>query len=320
MKLIRVEEIGGPEVLRLEDGPNLTPGPGQVLVRVKAAGVNPVDAYIRAGLYGYLPELPYTPGADAAGLVEAVGEGVRHVRVGDRVYGARCVSGAYAEQALFEAMHVQPLPEAISFAQGACLGIPYVTAYAALFLTAQVKTGEWVLIHGASGGVGTAALQWATRAGVRLIGTAGSEKGRALLREQGAEVILDHHDPGHIEEIMRLTDGRGVEVILEMLANENLASDLTILAPFGRVVVIGCRGTVEIDPRQLMLRSASVHGIRLRNVGQEAYGDIHARLVEALRQGALRPVVGREFPLADAAQAHRAVLEPPAFGHLVLIP
>jgi len=213
MKHIRVRELGAPEVMRLEEGQEPTAGPGQVVVRVKAAGVNPVDTYVRGGLFGYKPELPYTPGADAAGVVESVGAGVTHVAVGDRVYGARSISGAYAEQALFDALHVQPLPERITFSQGACIGIPYVTAYGALFLRAKVQPGETILIHGASGGVGTAVLQLARRLQATIIGTAGSEEGRRLVKEQGAAFVLDHHDPGHVEEILRLTKGRGVDVI-----------------------------------------------------------------------------------------------------------
>ncbi|MBI4353779.1 MAG: NADPH:quinone reductase, partial [Candidatus Omnitrophica bacterium] len=255
-----------------------------------------------------------------AGIIEAVGEGVTHVKVGDRVYGARCLSGAYAEQALFDAVHVQPIPEAVTFAQGACLGIPYVTAYGAIVLRAKVKRRETVLVHGASGGVGTAALQILRQRGVRIIATAGSEEGRRLAKEQGAAIVLDHHDPTHYEQVMRLTRQRGVQVILEMLANENLAKDLTILAHHGRVVVIGCRGTIEIDPRQLMWRSGSILGLRLRNVTKAAYRKIHAFLVEGLRAGHLRPVVGKEFPLAQAAEAHRAVLQSPAYGNIVLVP
>lgn len=320
MKRIRVYEAGGPEVMRWEESPPLSPGPHQVLLRVKAAGVNPVDTYVRAGQYGYHPDVPYTPGADAAGLVEAVGKGVAHVKVGARVYGARCLSGAYAERAVFEAPQVHPLPKSVSFAQGACLGIPYVTAYSAIFFRARLTRRETVLVHGASGGVGTAALQLLRRQAAQVFATAGSDEGRRLAKQQGANVVLDHHDPKHYEAIKRLTRGRGVDVILEMLANENLAGDLQMLAPHGRVVVIGCRGTVEIDPRQLMWTSGSILGMRLRNVGPSVYRTIHARLVDGLRRERLRPVVGKTFPLARAASAHRAVLRPPAHGHIVLIP
>jgi NADPH2:quinone reductase len=317
---MRVRKIGGPEVMRLEEGPSLSLGPGQVLMRGEAAGANPVATYVRAGQYGYNPGLPYTPGADAAGVVEAVGDGVTHVKVGDRVYGARSVSGSYAEQALFDAMQVQPLPSSVTFAQGACIGIPYVTAYGALCLRAKVKRHETVLVHGGSGGVGTAALQLLRQMPVRILATAGSEEGRRLAKEQGAEAVVDHHDPQHYQQILGLTRQRGVDVISEMLANEHLARDLTILAFRGRVVVIGCRGTIEIDPRELMLRSGAILGLRLRNLTTREYHKIHAHLVEGLREGRLRPVVGKELPLTEAAEAHRAVLRPPAYGNIVLVP
>ena len=320
MKRIRIDQTGEPEVMRLEEAQAPSPGPGQVLVRIQAAGVNPVDTYVRAGSYGYSPQVPYTPGADGAGVVEAVGPGVTKVRVGDRVYGGRSVSGSYAEQAIFDEIQVYPLPDNSTFAQGACLGIPYGTACRALLQKARVKLGETVLIHGASGGVGSAAVQVAKAEGVTVIGTAGSEEGKRLAKEQGADPLLDHRDLGHFDEVMRITKGAGVNLILEMLANQNLANDLKILAPFGRVVVIGSRGAIEIDPREAMQRDASILGMVLKNTPPRELQQIHAYIGVGLQQGTLRPVVGREFPLAQAPQAHRAVMTPPAYGNIVLIP
>lgn len=320
MKRIRVSTLGPPEVMKLEEAEDPRLGPGQVLMRIKAAGVNPVDTYVRAGIYGYSPKLPYTPGADGAGLVEAVGPGVDGVAVGQRVYGARCASGAYAEQAIFDAIYVFPLPDCVTFEQGASLGIPYTTAYGALFLKAKVQPGETVLVHGASGGVGTAAVQLARAANLTVIGTAGSEVGRRLVKEQGADHVLDHHDPSHVDQALELTGGRGVDVILEMLANENLGKDLKLLAPFGRIVVIGSRGTVEIDPREAMVRDASILGTRLRNVSPEMFRTIHAAVADDVVRGGLRPIVGKELPLAQAVEAHHAVMRPPAYGNIVLIP
>lgn len=296
------------------------PQAGQVLVRVKAAGVNPVDTYVRAGLFGYSPQVPYTPGADAAGLIEAVGDGVTRVAAGQRVFGGRSASGAYAELATFDEAFVAPLPERISFAQGACVGIPFVTAYWALHRKAKVQPGETVLVHGASGGVGTAAVQLARAAGLSVIGTAGSPKGQALVRELGAAHVLDHRDPRHFQQVLELTGGKGVSVILEMLADQNLGQDLKILAPFGRVVVIGSRGTVEIDPREAMVREATILGTRLGNLTREEAQAIYAQLAQGLAEGALAPVVGRELPLAQAVEAHEAVMRPPAYGNFVLIP
>src|SRR6266581_3283290 len=319
MKAIRVHEFGGPEVLRLEEVPTPRPGPGQVLVRMHAIGVNPVDTYIRAGTYAYKPALPYTPGNDGAGVVEQVGPDVNQFKPGDGVYTAGSVSGTYAEFALCRAEQVHPLPENISFAQGAAMGTPYATAYRGLLQRADAKPGETVLVHGASGGVGTAAVQLARARGLRVFGTAGSDDGIKLTRQQGAHEVFDHRAPDHFEQIMKATGGHGVDVIVEMLANVNLGKDLTILAKGGRVVIIGSRGPVEIDPRDTMQRDADIRGMVLPNTPPEELASIHAALVAGLENGTLRPVIGKEFPLAEAAKAHRAVMEPGAFGKIVLV-
>jgi len=320
MKAVRVHEFGPPEVMRLEQVPDLRPDHGQVVVRVKAAGVNPVDTYIRSGTYARKPPLPYTPGADGAGVVESVGEGVKRVAPGDRVYIAGTITGSYAEQALCLESQVHPLPQRLSFAQGAAVNVPYATAYRALFQIAHAVAGESVLVHGASGGVGVAAVQIARAAGMVVIGTGGSVKGRQLVAAEGAHHVLDHHAPGYLERVLDLTDGRGADVILEMLANVNLRNDLKVLAPRGRVVVIGSRGTIEIDPRDTMSRDASILGMSLFNTPDPARASIHAALVAGLENGTLRPVVGQEMPLADAPRAHRAVMEPGAYGKIVLVP
>lgn len=320
MKAIRVHEFGGPEVMRLEEVPDPLPGSEQVLVRVAATGVNPVDAYIRSGLHASRPGLPYTPGMDAAGVVEARGMNVRRIGVGDRVYTAGTVSGAYAELALCEATQVFPLPSPVTFAQGAAVNVPYATAHRALFGRAHALPGETVLVHGASGGVGIAAVQLARAFGLTVIGTGGTDEGRRLVTEQGAHHVLDHHAPDYLEEATKLTEGRGVDVILEMLANVNLGRDLTVLARGGRVVVIGNRGTVEINPRDAMGRDASILGMSLMNTPPGELRGVHSAIVAGLENGTLRPVVGQEMPLADAARAHEAVMQPGAYGKIVLIP
>jgi NADPH2:quinone reductase len=320
MKAIRVHEFGGPEVMRLEEVPDPLPGSEQVLIRVSAVGVNPVDTYIRSGLYASRPTLPYTPGMDAAGVVEAVGMNVRRVSVGDRVYTAGTLSGAYAELALCEAARVHRLPSNITFAQGAAVNVPYVTAYRALFGRARAMPGETVLVHGASGGVGIAAVQLARAHGLTVIGTGGTEEGRRLVTEQGAHQVFDHRAPDYLDEVVKATGGSGVDVILEMLANVNLGRDLTVLARGGRVVVIGSRGTVEINPRDAMGRDASILGMTLANTTPQEFYAIHSALVAGLENGTLRPIVGQEMPLSDAARAHEAVMQPGAYGKIVLIP
>jgi NADPH2:quinone reductase len=320
MKAIRVHEPGPPDVMKWESVPDPEPGPGQVVVRVAAAGVNPVDTYIRSGAYAIKPQVPYTPGSDGAGTVVAVGAGVTRVAGGERVYLAGSKSGTYAEMALAEEAQVHPLPEGIDFAQGAAMNVPYATAYRALFNRARAQPGESVLVHGASGGVGTAAVQIAAAHGLRVFGTAGTEEGRKLVREQGAEEALDHRAPDYLERLMAATGGRGVDVILEMLANVNLSKDLGVLARFGRIVVIGSRGTIEINPRDAMARDAAILGMLLFNGSPEELAGIHAALVAGLKSGALRPVIGRSFPMAEAPKAHEAVMAPGAHGKIVLLP
>ncbi len=319
MKAIRVHEFGGPEVLRFGEERTPQPGAGEVLIRMRAIGVNPVETYIRAGKYARLPALPYTPGNDGSGVVEQIGQSVTLFKPGDRVYTAGTVSGAYAEFALCKTEQIHRLPENISFAQGAAIGTPYATAYRGLFQRAEAKPGETVLVHGASGGVGTAAVQLARARGLRVFGTAGSDEGRKAVIEQGAHEVFDHHAPDHFDQIMNATNGRGVDVIVELLANVNLAKDLTILAKGGRVAVIGSRGWIEIDPRDTMQRDADIRGMVLPNASSAEMASIHAALIAGLENGTLHPVIGKEFPLSEAAQAHRAVMEPGALGKIVLI-
>ncbi len=320
MKAIQVPRFGGPEVLELHDIPTPKSGPGQVLVRVHAAGVNPYDTYMRNGTYAIKPQLPYTPGSDAAGTVEAVGEGVKKVKPGDRVYTAKTLSGAYAEYALTDESQVYPLPQNISFAQGAGVWVPYGTAYTALHHHAHARAGETLLIHGASGGVGLAAVQFARALGMTVLGTAGTPRGIELVLKEGAHQAFDHSKQAHAEEILKSTGGRGVDVILEMLANVNLATDLKLLASRGRAVVIGNRGEITINPRELMARRASVCGFTLWAVTDAEAGEIHAAIAAGLENGTLRPIVDKEFPLKDAPLAHQEILAPGTFGKIVLVP
>lgn len=320
MKAIRVHEFGGPGVMRLEDVPDPSPGAHQVVVEIKAVGVNPVETYIRSGSYPVKPQLPYTPGSDAAGIVAHVGEGVRRVQPGDRVYTAGTISGTYAQFALCEEAQVRRLPEHVTFEGGAAIGVPYGTAYRALFQKAQAQPGELVLVHGASGGVGIAAVQLARAAGLTVIGTGGTEQGRKLIAEQGAHYVLDHRAPNYLDELPDLTGQQGVDVILEMLANVNLNQDLNILARGGRVVVVGSRGPVEINPRAAMSRDASIIGMTLMNATRSDLEGIHAALVAGLENNSLRPVINERIPLAEAARAHEAVMQSGAHGKIILLP
>jgi NADPH2:quinone reductase len=320
MKAIRVHEFGGPEILKLEEIPTPRPAAGQVLVRIHAAGVNPYDTYMRNGTYTIKPPLPYTPGSDGAGVVEAVGEGMNKVKPGDRVYIAKTVTGAYAEYALTLESQVHPLPAKVTYAQGAGIWVPYGTAYHALYQCTRARAGETVLIHGASGGVGIASVQMGRSLGLIVLGTAGTQKGLELVKREGAHQVFDHTKPDYREQILKATGGQGVDLILEMLANVNLGHDLKLLAPHGRVVVIGSRGDVTISPRDLMTRRGSIHAFTLWGLTEAEENEIHAGLVAGLENGTLRPIVGKELPLAEAQRAHREILEPGAFGKIVLVP
>jgi NADPH:quinone reductase len=319
MKAIVVHEFGPPEVMKLEEFPTPKAGPGQAVVRVHAAGVNPFDTYMRNGTYAIRPQLPYVPGGEAAGVVDSIGDGVTKFKPGDRVYIGHPVTGTYAEYSLALESQLHPLPDRTTFTQGAGLYVACGTAYHALYHHASARASETLLVHGASGGVGIAAVQIARSMGMTVIGTAGTDKGLELVRREGAHFAFNHKHTGYHEEIMIATHGRGVDVVLEMLANVNLGNDLKLLAKSGRVIIIGSRADVTITPRDLMARSTSVRGFTLWNISDADAADVHAGLDAALDNGTVRPVVGKELPLAEAARAHKDVMEPGAFGKIVLI-
>jgi len=325
MRSIVVREFGAPGVMQVETVPDLTPSASQVLVRVRAVGVNPVDTYIRSGVYAAKPPLPYTPGNDGAGDVLAVGAEVTGFASGDRVYiagdnlgGAR--TGLCAEHALCSPSQLHRLADHVSYDQGAAIGVPYATAYYSLFRRAAARPGETVLVHGASGGVGIASVELARAHGLFVIGTASTERGREAVREHGAHVVVDHKDPGYLEQIVAATGGKGVDVVLEMAAHTNLDKDLGLLAKYGRIVIIGSRGRVEIDPRGTMGKDGSILGMLLFNVSPAELAATHAALIAGLENRTLRPLVGQTFPLEAAPQAHEAVLASGALGKIVINP
>jgi NADPH2:quinone reductase len=321
MKAIRIHQFGGPEVLQVENVPDPIPGKGEVVVQIDAIGINPVETYIRAGTYGPR-EFPFTPGMDAAGTVIKVGEGVTHVKSGDRVYIDASLTGTYAEQALCREAQVHLLPDDITFDQGAAIGVPYVTAYRALIQRGEARAGESVLVHGATGGVGLASVQIALALGLTVIATGGSKAGRMLLAEQGATHILDHHQDGYLERVKEITNGKGVDIILEMAAHINLGKDLGVLAQGGRVIVIGSRGPIEINPRDTMIHDADIRGMSGPGISEADRASIHAAIGAGLRNGTLRPIVSQQFALTEAAQAHEAVMDSShgARGKIVLKP
>ena len=320
MKSIIVHEYGEPEVMKLEDVPIPEPGDTQVLVKIKAAGVNPVDTYLRTGNHAHAPNLPYTPGKDAAGVVEKIGNSVTKFKVGDHVYTAGSITGTYAEYSLCDEKHLGLLPDNVGFEEGAGIWTPYATAYRALFQKAGAKSGETAFIHGASGGVGIAAIQWAKNAGLTVIGSASSDEGKKLAAEQGADHVVDHTQDSHLAEVRAITGDKGVDVIIEMLANVNLAKDFDALAMFGRITVVGNRGSLDFNPRLAMGKDATIYGMSLFNAPADAINEIHAAIFKVLTDGYLKPVIGESMPLADSPRAHRQVIESKAFGKIILTP
>lgn len=305
--------------MQLEDVAVPEPTGTQVLVKIMAAGVNPVDTYLRSGNHAHAPNLPYTPGKDAAGIVESVGSDVSAFKIGDRVYTSGSISGTYAEYTLCGESQLGLLPDNASFEQGAGIWTPYATSYRGLFQKAKIKAGEKILIHGASGGVGIAAIQWAKNAGLTVYGTASSAKGLKIVKEQGADEVFDHSKDDHLEQIKE-AGGGGVDVIVEMLANENLENDFKALSMFGRIVIIGNRGSIQFTPRLAMTKDATIYGMSLFNAPAEAMAEIHKAIFDGLENGFLAPVISRTFPLSGAPQAHDEIINKKALGKIILIP
>jgi NADPH2:quinone reductase len=320
MRAFRVHDYGQPPTAALDDLPDLSPGPGQVLVGIEAAGVNPADTYMAAGNYAIKPDPPYIPGQDAAGTILAVGEGVKRWNKGDRVIigqtAAGRLQGCYAEQALCAEDWLWALPGNLSFAQGAAVNITHVTAFRALFDVARARPGDRVLIHGATGGVGLAALQIARAHELFVIGTCGSEEGRELLWQHGADVVLDHSAEGYLDGLK----SDPPDVILEMLANVNLARDMEVIAPHGRIVVIGSRGEITVNPRLLMGKQAAIIGVNYWSDGEKAVRRAMDAIVQGIEAGDIKPVIQAELPLAEAARAWEMVMTSKSLGKIVLVP
>lgn len=324
MKAVRFHEFGDASVLQLDEVDAPTPGPGEVLIAVRAAGVNPADTYMRTGNYRVLPSLPCIPGGDAAGDVIALGDGVSDFAVGDRVFTGAAMgfdfTGCYAEQLVRPARDLLKVPDTLSYAQAVTFGISYPTAHYTLFERGHAKAGEVVFIHGASGSVGTCAIQLAKRAGLTVIGSAGSAEGLELVLREGADFAVNHTAEGYLDEVVTASGGTGPNLILEMLANVNLAADMQIAAPFGRIMIIGNRGEIEINPRAAMAKELDIRGIMLWNATSEQISTAMTDIMAAAAEGSIRPIVGRELPLAEARQAHELVIGNGNAGKIVLIP
>lgn len=323
MKAIQISQYGQVDQLKYIDINEPAPRENEVRVRLYAAGVNPAESYVTTGNYAfYKPDLPFTPGFDGAGVIDALGEGVKNLEVGDRVFVAALLAktntGSYAEKMVCDASVVHPLPDRISYAQGAALGVPSLTSYRALFQRAKVKPGETVFIHGASGGVGLTAVQMAAAMGAKVIGTASTPEGRELILKAGAAHAIGHLDSKDLSAILELTQGKGPDVILEMLANVNLNTDLEILAKYGRIVIIGNRGTLEFDPRRTMAKEADVLGMAIWNFKLQEYQEALHAVHGFLQAGLINPIVGTSLPLEKASQAQAEILTERSLGKMIL--
>lgn len=324
MKAIQVTQFGGPEKLAYTEVEDVEVGKKEVCIRLYAAGVNSSDTYTLTGTYAFfIPQLPYTPGLDGAGVVEAIGEEVTSVRVGDRVFVASLIrgksTGTFAQKIVCDETLVHLLPDHVSFEQGATLGIPAMTAYRALFQRACLQPGQIVFIHGASGGVGLQAVQMAKSHGAKVIGTASKPEGKKMVLQAGADVVIDHVTEATIEDVLALTDGNGPDVIIEFLANINLETDLKLIAPFGKIVVIGNRGSIEINPRLAMQKECDILATALWNAPKDEYEESIQGVIEMLKRGELRPIIGTTLPLQQASQGIEQLIKGIGNGKLVLI-
>ena len=320
MKAIRVEAFGGPEVLQLREASMPKPAANQVLMKVKSVGVNPLDTYIRAGTYANKPSLPFIPGNDCAGVVEQVGGDVKQFKPDDHVFTSLALTGSYAQYTVANCDSVYPLSSLLSFQQGAALGIPYLTAYRGLFHKGKAKPGETVLVHGASGGCGIAAVQFAKIHGMTVIGTAGTDEGMECVKKAGAHFVFNHHHTDYIKQIVEIANGgAGPDLIFENAAHINLGNDLEILSPSGRVIVVGGRKAIQINPRDTMRNESSVTGLNLFKASKEELKESHATIQAGMEAGWLRPIVGKEFLLSQASAAHEEIINGHgAIGKMVL--
>ena len=324
MKAIRIHEFGGLDKMVYEDAPDPTPGEGEVLIRVRGAGVNPVDVAIRTGKHPAAAsmQLPYVPGIDAAGEVEAVGAGVSNLKAGDAVFG-RVIGGGYCEKARMAAAEAGNKPDSFSFEEAAGVPIVFMTAWHALFNKAEVQPGETVLVHAGGGGVGSAAIQLAKWKGATVLTTVGSQEKAERAKALGADHAILYKETPFDEEAKRLTDDKGVNVIIETVAADNLGLDISALAVFGRIVLIG-NGTGKGPDAGFSVGPALFKDLRLLsmtlfNAGPQA-GEIVRGLEKVFAEGKVKPQIERAFPLKDAAAAHETLLSGKFFGKVVLSP
>ncbi|KAE8739863.1 hypothetical protein FOCC_FOCC014620 [Frankliniella occidentalis] len=308
MRAVQIHQFGGPEVLQVNNVEVPEEKENEVLVEVKRCGINPVDVYTREGGFAVLPTLPLILGKEVSGVVVRKGRNVTKFKEGDRVYCCLPWNGGYAENVVCSQDHTFILSNKLSFSQGAGMYVPYFTAYRALVIKCQMKKGEKVLVHGASGAVGIAAVQLAKQTGLCVVGTAGTEAGLEIVKKAGADYVFNHREEDHLKKAYEITEGKGFDVLLENMAHVNLGNDLMVLSQKARLAVVGSRNEVTIVPRHLIYTEAMVVGIKLLANTQEEMQEIGNVLLKGADEGWVNPIVDREFDLDSAKEAHNLMI------------
>jgi NADPH2:quinone reductase len=322
MKAIVIESFGGPEVLRLRERETPAPGPGQILVRQEAIGVNFIDVYRRTGLYAV--DLPSVPGMEGAGTVEVLGAGVRELRPGDRVAYAN-VPGTYADAVLVPADRAVRLPARITFAQAAAAMLQGMTAHYLVLDTYPVRKGDTVLVHAAAGGVGLLLVQVARMSGARVVATVSTPQKAELARDAGADEVILYTEKDFVAEVKRITDGRGVQAVYDSVGRTTFLKSLDCLAPRGMMVTFGqSSGKVEAVEPTLLSAKGSLFLTRPtlgHYIADSASLQRRARdVLRWVATGRLSLRIGATFPLEQAAEAHRQLESRSTTGKLILIP
>jgi NADPH:quinone reductase len=323
MKAIVFSQTGGPEVLTLSDVPKPEVRPGMVLIKVHAIGVNFADTRFRQGTYVVKPKLPDTPGMEAAGVIEAVGDGVTDLRVGQRV--AAFTVKSYAEYCQAPAPMVIPLPDSVSFTDGAAFPIQVMTAYHMLHTAESTGPGKTVLVHSAAGGVGIVAVQLAKVAGARVFGTVSSDAKKQLVKDHGADAVINYTTEKFADEVLKLTEGRGVDLILDAVGKPTFEEGLRCLGTLGHLILYGRAGgpTDPLNIATLSAKSQKVSGFMVPTITRnfpEKTRESAGRCFALMREGKLKLHIGKTFPLAQAADAHRLLESRQSTGKLVLLP
>ena len=339
MRQVWIPRTGAPEVLELREAPDPTPKAGEVRIRAKACGINFADIMARLGLYPDAPPLPAVVGYEVAGDIDAVGDGVTR-SIGEKVFSITRFGG-YSDVVCVPAAQAIPLPDSLSYEQGAAIPVNYLTAYQMLIQMGSMKSGERVLVHSAAGGVGLAAIELCRIYGAEVIGTASSSK-HAMLRERGVAHLIDYNTQDYEAEVKRLTGGRGVHIVLDAMGGEHWKKGFNCLAPTGRLVMFGLSNAATgktkswlsflrtlfntpiliFMPPSLINQNKAAIGVNLGHMWDQTEL-LTAWLTQILawhREGKINPTVGERFPLAQAAAAHHYIQDRKNFGKVVLVP